>query len=122
MAYGKSAAAEGGRKRSRDKDSSGSSCDGGFATNSHIELESGDWGPAMHTRSKAEAPDTTGRVPKKMRVQTPSPSSTQAEVAEPQQNAPEDVGSSMIDGRRRGDSGHALEDLISEVASGIAIS
>ena len=68
----------------------------------------------MHTRRKAEPPDLpdTGIVPNSMRLQTPSPSSTQTEVGEPQQNTPENVSSSMIDGRPRGDSGHALEDLI----------
>ena len=63
MAVSTSAAAEGGRKRSRDKVPSGSSGDGGFATHSHSELESRDGGPARHTRRKAEPPDLpdTGR-------------------------------------------------------------
>ena len=109
MAFGKSAAEEGWRKRSRDKDPSGSSGDGGFATHSRSELESRDGGPAMHTRSKAEPPDVpeTGRATKSMRLQTPSPSSTQTEVGDSHQNTPENVGSSRIHGRPCGDSGNA---------------
>ena len=73
-------------------------------------------GPAMSTRSKSVSPDfERSRSTKKARTTgttTPSPPSSRKEAGGSQQNTPENVGSTMENGLRRGDSGHALEEII----------
>jgi len=76
-------------------------------------------GPAMNTRSKAVSPLSPGveerRRSKRQRrdeFKTPSPPSSRKETGGSQQNTPENVGSTMENGQRRGDSGHALEEML----------